>query len=244
VISLKSPTSKLTVSFATLWLLDGSCVQDDDVAFFAQRLGATEAERYKGFARRVRRRQFLLGRMLLRFAAARLARLPPGVFSVTERAGDAPQLTHPAEQSLIPYFSLSHSSDWVACVVSSNATVGVDIEVIDPSRDILASSRLAFHPEEHLWLLRQPSGARVSGFYEIWCSREALYKLNPTLKRDAASSPLFGPDGNIVYNGCGWHRYSLPRSTLAVVVCSDRSLSGIEQVELNGLTRPDWRLAN
>jgi 4'-phosphopantetheinyl transferase len=240
VTSLKSPTNKLAVSFAALWLLDGSYVHEDDVSFFAERLGVAEAERYKGFARKARRRQFLLGRILLRVAVARLTCLPPEVFSVTERVGNAPLLTRPAEKCWIPHFSLSHSGDWLACVVSANATVGVDIEVIDPSRDSFASSQVAFQPDEQLWLLRQPSNARVSSFYELWCSREALYKLNPTLERDTISSPFFSPDGAIAYNGYGWHRYSFSRAALAIVVCSDRNLSGIEQVELNGLTREDW----
>ena len=57
---------------ATLWLLDGSRVTEDDVAFFVQQLGAGEANRYGRFKRKERKRQFLLGRMLLRFAVSRL----------------------------------------------------------------------------------------------------------------------------------------------------------------------------
>jgi 4'-phosphopantetheinyl transferase len=223
-----------------LWLLDGRCVHDDDLDFFAQRLSPSESHRYARFVRRQRQRQFLLGRALLRIAAATVTGLPSDAFHVMEHPGDAPQLTLVAEACLIPYFSLSHSNDWIACVVSSNARVGIDIEFTDLARDVLASSRIAFHPEEHVWLLRQPGSVQLSAFYELWCSREALYKLHSALKLERDSVPLITPDGRIADTGCGWRRYSLPRSALTVVICSDRKLEAIEQVDLDGLARKDW----
>ena len=73
---------------------------EEDVAFFVQQLGASEARRYGRFKRRERQRQFLLGRMLLRFAVSRLMSLPPDVLGVVERTGNAPQLVLPDSQSL------------------------------------------------------------------------------------------------------------------------------------------------
>ena len=214
-------------------------MHEDDLEFFAQGLSASETHRYACFARRERQRQFLLGRMLLRVAVTRLTGLSPDAFDVIERPGGAPQLMVSAGQCVIPHFSLTHSGDWIGCVVSSNARVGLDIEVMDPTRDVIVGSRLAFHPEEHVWLLRQPSSARLSAFYELWCSREALYKLMPNLSLEKASSPLLDGNGAVVYNGFGWHRYSLPRSGLAVIVASDRDLSVIRQVEIARLRRTD-----
>jgi 4'-phosphopantetheinyl transferase len=223
-----------------LWLLDGSRVHEDDLEFFAQRLSASETHRYACFARRERQRQFLLGRVLLRVAVTSLTGLSPDVFDVIERPGNAPQLTVPAGQCLVPHFSLTHSRDWVGCVVSSNARVGLDIEVMDPTRDVLASSRLAFHPEEHGWLLRQSSSARLSAFYELWCSREALYKLLPRFGRASVSSPLLNASGALRHKGCDWNRYSLSRSGVAVIVSSDCDLSAIRQIELARLGQADW----
>jgi 4'-phosphopantetheinyl transferase len=223
-----------------LWLLDGSRVSGDDLDFFAHRLSASERYRYTGFARRERRRQFLLGRALLRVAAARCTGLSPDAFDVIERPGDAPRLTVPAGRCSIPYFTLSHSGGCIGCAISLNARVGLDIEVMDPTRDILAGSRIAFHREEHAWLLRQSSTTRLSAFYELWCSREALYKLDPALEAERDRAPLVRPDGTLANKGCAWHRYSLPRHGLNVIICSDRKLASIEQVELDGLTPNDW----
>jgi 4'-phosphopantetheinyl transferase len=235
--------NNLDTPSATLWLLDGRHVPEEDVAFFVQQLGASEARRYGRFRRRERRRQFLLGRMLLRLAVSRLMSLPPDVLAVIERTGSAPELVLPGSRSLGGYFSLSHSRNWVACVVGSNVTLGVDIEVNDPSRDVLGISQLGFHPNEHRWLLSQVDSARLSAFYHLWCTREALYKLTSSLGRQVALSPLVKADGVFALEGPDWHRYTLPHSFLMVAVCSDRPLSTLHKVELPRLTRADWSAA-
>jgi 4'-phosphopantetheinyl transferase len=236
----KLPKNKSGRSSVTLWLLDGRIVREDDLAFFVGQLGASEAHRYNRFKRRERKRQFLLGRMLLRFGISSLLSLPPDALGVVERDSDAPQLLLPNAQSMQPAFSISHRRDWVACVLSSTGTLGVDIEVSDPSRDILSMSHLAFHPEEHIWLLSQPDAVRRSAFYHLWCTREALYKLMSNLGHERVLSPLVGADGAFAIQGPNWHRYTLPHSALIVAVCSDRPLSALYKVELPSLTREDW----
>ena len=228
---------------ATLWLLDGSFVHEDDLTFFAQQLSTSESLRYVCFKRRERQRQFLLGRMLLRFAVSNLMSLPPDVLGVVERTGNAPQLVLPDSQSLRASFSLSHSRDWVACVVGPNVTLGVDIEVNDPTRDVLGISQLVFHRDEHRWLLPQIDSARLSAFYHLWCTREALYKLMSALGRQTVLSPLVGVDGAFASQGPNWHRYTLPHSALIVAICSDQPLSALYKIELTGLSRLDWLAA-
>jgi 4'-phosphopantetheinyl transferase len=235
--------NNLDMPSATLWLLDGSRVPEEDVAFLVPQLGASEARRYGRFKRRERKRQFLLGRMLLRFAVSTLMSLPPDVLDVVERTGNAPELVLPDSQSVRARFSLSHSRDWVACVVGPNVTLGVDIEVNDPTRDVLGISELVFHPDEHRWLLPQIGSARLSAFYHLWCTREALYKLMSSLGRQTVLSPLVGVDGAFASQGPNWHRYTLPHSALTVAICSDQPLSALYKIELTGLTRVDWLAA-
>jgi 4'-phosphopantetheinyl transferase len=228
---------------ATLWLLDGSRVAEVDVAFFVQQLGESEARRYLCFKRKERQRQFLLARMLLRLAVAKLMMLPPDTLGVVERDSNAPQLVLPNEKCMQPAFSISHSRGWVACAVSSNASLGVDIEVESSARDIIGISQSAFHPSDHLWLLRQSETARLAAFYHLWCTREALYKLMSSLGSETGLSPLVGANGAFASQGPGWHRYTLPHSFLRVAVCSDRPLASIYKVELTRLARAEWLVA-
>ena len=230
--------NNLDMPSATLWLLDGSLVHEDDIAFFVQQLGASEARRYGCFIRRARQRQFLLGRMLLRFAISDLTGLPPNVIGIVERPDNAPQLIFP-ESKCSPNFSLSHSRNWISCVVSADAMVGVDIEVNYPGRDFVASSQLAFHPNDYLWLLSQPDAARASAFYQLWSLREARFKLESGIGRESAFSPLVGADGQIASQGCGWFGYTLSHPDLTLFVCSDRPLIELRKTELTGLSCAD-----
>jgi 4'-phosphopantetheinyl transferase len=178
--------------------------------------------------------------MLLRLVVSGVTALPPHAIGIVERHSDGPALVLPNSQSLQLYFSLSHSRNWVACALSSSGALGVDIEVNDPTRDFTALSDLAFHPEEHSWLLSQSEAARRSAFYQLWCTREALYKLMSNLGRDRALSPPVCADGALAVAGASWHCYILPHSALTVAVCSDRPLSALNKVELPRLTRADW----
>jgi 4'-phosphopantetheinyl transferase len=240
-ISSRSPMNDSGWPSATLWLLDGSQVQQDDLAFFVARLGASEAHRSASFIRKERRRQFLLGRMLLRIAVADVTGLSPDEMHVIERPGKSPQLIFPNRQRFFANFSLSHSREWVACATSPQATLGLDIEVIDPRRDIFGISKMAFQPIEHSWLLSQPDTERLPAFYSLWSAREALFKLQCNLGQETALSPLVGDKNASIFQSNGWHRYQLPMGNLSVEVFSDRRLSGLRQRILSGFTRSNWQ---
>ncbi len=227
---------------AALWLLDASRVCEDDIGFFAKQLGASEARRYGAFSRRQRKRQFLLGRLLLRFAVSNLLSLRPHTLAVVERDNNAPRLVLPDSQSPQPSFSLSHSGDWIACAVSPGAVLGVDIEFNDPTRNIFGMSYMAFHAKEYLWLLQQSEAARLSAFYQLWCTREALYKLMCALGRETVSLPLVGAEDMLVSHA-GWYCCTLTHWDLTIAVCSDQRLSALYKVELPSLTRADWLAA-
>ena len=218
-------------------------MHENDIGLFEQQLGAGESLRYVRFKRRERKRQFLLGRMLLRYAVSNLLSIPRDALGVVERTRNAPQLVFPDSQSLQPRFSLSHSHEWVACVVSFNIHLGIDIEVKDPTRNVLGISEFAFHQNEHRWLLPQVEAARLSAFYQLWCTREALYKLMSNLGHEAVLSPLVDASGVFASQGPGWHRYILPHFLLMVAVCSDRPLAAIHKIELTSLVFAEWLTA-
>src|SRR6266550_1870108 len=233
------PESDALSPSATLWLLDGSQLRDEDLTSFAAQLSASEARRFANFARPTRRRQFLLGRMLLRFAAADLTGLSASKLSVLESPHKPPQLIFPDGQRLAPNFSLSHSGEWAACVISAAATLGLDIEVNKPNRDLDAISEIAFHPSEHIWFVAQPLVERVSAFYSLWCAREALFKLLCNLGCETDVSPLVGDENAGIFQNNGRYRYPFQVPDLSVVVFSDRQLPAIHQRILTGLSPAD-----
>jgi 4'-phosphopantetheinyl transferase len=231
------------VPTATLWVLNSNSVGRDALAFFVQGLSSSESNRYHSFLRRERQRQFLLGRTLLRLAISNLTGLPVDGLDVVERPGNSPLLILPNSQHAIPNFSLSHSRNWVACVVSGDLTVGLDIEVKESARDLHGVSEMAFHPSEQLRLLTLSDPERISSFYETWCAREALYKLLCNLGRKADWSALVS--GNVAreIEKFGWHQAIVAFPGLSVVVIGDRRFVVHENL-LSGVTHADWIAAS
>ena len=81
----------------------------------------------------------------------------------------------PRFASLPYHFSITHSRDLCAVALSSE-NVGLDIEFIDPSRNIEALSKRFFSPEEHSRLFE--SNNAVENFFTLWVKKEALAKLS------------------------------------------------------------------
>lgn len=188
---------------ATVWLFDSRNLDAATVAAFEDWLGASERVRLAGFVRRERRRQFVLGRALLRCALAPLLGALPANIALIERRGQAPLLDCPVPE--LPHFSLSHSGPWIACAVSSGAALGLDIERRDATRDIHALAAQAFDAEQQAMLARLPPAQRMEAFYQLWSSAEARYKLGAPAAHEAV----------------------LAHASLSIVLCSAQPLAPV-----------------
>lgn len=164
-------------SAAMVWLLDSGLLEDATLASWLPLLGGDEQARYARFVRRERCRQFIAGRVLLRQLAGQSAGVPPVELTITERHGQAPLLFFPPAFRSPFYFSLSHSGPWVACAISTHAALGLDIEILDPARDIDALAAQAFSAEECAALQGLPPQERRMAFYRLWSRYEARIKV-------------------------------------------------------------------
>jgi 4'-phosphopantetheinyl transferase len=78
---------------------------------------------------------------------------------------------------LAPFsFNLSHSGDVALCAIARFATVGVDVEAIRESRDLMPIARRFFSFAEQAALQALPSEQQCLAFYQCWSSKEALLK--------------------------------------------------------------------
>ncbi len=210
---------------ASVRLVDARSVGAAELAACAAWLGPAEAARCQRFVRPQRRRQFLIGRALLRQMLGRLLSLSPEQIKLVERPGQAPALdaatlSNPAcNVTMSPGFSLSHSGHWVACAVSAGTRLGLDIEVIDAGRDIDALAAQAFDAGAVAILAGLPFDRRVPAFYRMWSEHEARCKLGA------------GEHGHVV---------AFAHAHLAFALCSALPLSAapvIERVTLDAVTR-------
>lgn len=186
---------------ATVWLLDGREIDAAGMAACEAWLGPSERQRLAGFVRAERRRQFVLGRGLLRAALAPLLALAPTAIALVERRGNAPLLDLPRDA--LPFFSLSHSGPWIACAVSTHTPVGLDIERFDAARDLDALAAQVFDTAEQASLAALAPAERVVRFYTTWSMAEARFKLGSTTA----------------------HAAVLAHPALAIVLCSEQPLA-------------------
>jgi 4'-phosphopantetheinyl transferase len=159
---------------AEVWLVDGRTVGDAQLDDLVHWLSASELARYGRFVRGARQRQFLIGRVLARQALGTLLSRVAQSLTLEEVAGLKPVLKGVNANA---DFSISHSGPWVACAVSRGARLGLDIEVIDPARDITALAAQAFGDERCAWLADRPGTTRLRDFYNLWSAQEAAIKL-------------------------------------------------------------------
>lgn len=158
---------------ALAWLVDSHAIDHDALASYAAWLGESERARCARFVRPERRRQFIVGRALLRLALGRLLGRAPQAIVLHERAGLAPALPGIADVG----FSISHSGRWVACAAGRELALGLDIERIDPARDVMALAEQAFDAAQVLALQALSPELRQAAFYRMWCAHEARIKL-------------------------------------------------------------------
>ena len=168
----------------TVWLLDAGEVSDTSLMAAERSLSDAARARMASMIRLARRRQFVLGRALLRLIGARECGFDASAVKIVERVGDAPILE--TTSGAAPHFSLSHSGPWIACATNASTPIGLDVEMMDASRDVVALSRSTFAPGQHEWLLRQAD--RVSAFYRLWTTQEAIVKLRSRF--DAAGTAM------------------------------------------------------
>ena len=122
----------------------------------------------------LRRRRAILSRVLLRTTLSRYARVPPADWNFDRDEFDKPRIAHPTDTSLA--FNMSQSADWIACAVSQDEAVGVDIQYCDPGRDVLRLAARFFGTDETALLGALPATGRRDRFYTYWTLKEAWLK--------------------------------------------------------------------
>jgi 4'-phosphopantetheinyl transferase len=199
---------------ATLWMVDADAVADADLLLFRDWLSAGELARYQRFVRAQRLRQFVVGRVLLRKALGRLLNVEAREIQLEEQVGKAPLLVSPVVRGGMPGFSIAHSGRWVACAVSAQTALGLDIEMRDAGRDLAALAAQTFDAREMARWEGLPEARRVDGFYRMWSEKEARFKLG---------------------GGAGGHYVAVPHDELSVVICSESPLDEAPRMEVVSL---------
>lgn len=138
-------------------------------------LSPDERERAARFRSDVDRRRFVLARRALRTIVAGAAGVAPADIVFGVGAWGKPFLEEPAPARHLE-FNLTHSADLGLVALAWNRAVGIDVERIQPVKeldDIVAARFSAF---ERSAFERMAPGDRLKAFFMLWVSKEAYLK--------------------------------------------------------------------
>lgn len=149
-------------------------------------LPAPERERFESFLREQPRRRWLASRWALRRVLATYLGQAPGEIEIEDGENGKPRLPGGELQ-----FNLSHSGDLALIAVCEIRPVGIDVERVEPSRDLIALAERALGAEDVARLRAAGPEDLPALFYAAWVRHEARLKcLGAGLTGSAPDSPV------------------------------------------------------
>lgn len=154
-------------------------LDEQRAAFCLNLLAPEEQERYQRLPGEAQRQLFLLAHVFLRHALSSHFDVPLRTWRYEYGPQGRPEISRHHDLPL-PRFNLSYSRGYVACAITQQADIGVDIEVVQPTESIRKTARRYLSKDE-LDTLRCLSGQEyVSRFLVYWTLKEAYLKSRGT----------------------------------------------------------------
>lgn len=152
-----------------LWLLDIRQFTPSLFALADSMMSQQEQARAQKILRG--KNEFIASRWLMRRVLSHYTNISPDALAFKYSTKGKPALLDSDY-----HFSLSHSGHWAALAVGKQDWLGVDIEMIRPSRDLKGIARDFFHPDEFTHLCSLSEEKQTHYFYQLWTLKEAFFK--------------------------------------------------------------------
>ena len=171
------------------------------------------------------RQRKLISVLLLRYLAKEYLNISD--YTVSTNSFGKPFL----EDHLEFQFNVSHSGNWVAAAVA-NKPVGIDVELINETKDFMEIAKRFYSEEEYVHLAKEPNDtSKLASFYDIWTKKESLIKavgkgLSIPLK---SFTVPFKEEGIVRYNDFNWN-IKVPEfcdKKYKLAICLSEKLSSI-----------------
>jgi 4'-phosphopantetheinyl transferase len=180
-----------------VWFHTTGALDEAAIAAAASMLSDEERAQYRRFRFAHDARDYAAAHALLRVTLSRYGDRAPERWRFDKTANGKPFLV---DQGTVPAsFSLSHATGMVACAVTANGDVGVDVECVDRHVEVADIAARFFAPAEAAHLGQLGTAAQRDRFFDLWTLKEALVKALGTgmATSQAALSFTIGTDGEI-----------------------------------------------
>jgi 4'-phosphopantetheinyl transferase len=159
-----------------LWLARPRIVDDPQRSSgYFELLSESEREQYFRYRVERARRLHLTARALVRTTLSRYADVEPRDWSFRKNRHGRPEIDRPAEASGLR-FNLSHTTDLVACAVSRDRQIGVDVEHIQNVRNFSGIADHSFSLPEADDVKSLEGDDRRRRFFSYWTLKESYIK--------------------------------------------------------------------
>lgn len=144
----------------------------------------------------------LVSRAFLRAVLVKYCDLAPTEIQFARALHGKPSI---ANEGVDIKFNLSHTDNFIACVVSKSSSVGVDVEKLDNRKSLTNLTKGVFSAAELKEFEQLDGCARTQYFFDKWTLKESLVKANGkglTTKLTQVSFDKNSTVANLSVDGC------------------------------------------
>lgn len=175
-----SPTRWLAKNDVHIWLIKSHHpLADGELQACEALLDRTERWRLQQFLLQGPRSEYLMSRAFVRSLLAEYTGIPAQDWQFSANQYGRPEIVSPAAFRHLN-FNLSHTEGLLACAISLDRTVGVDVEKVNQAIDQDELAPLIFAPPELARLAAEPPHQKQATFFELWTLKEAYLKARGT----------------------------------------------------------------
>ena len=149
---------------------------------FRQTLSEDELVRAKRFHFEQHRQRFIAARGILRNILGRYLNIEASKIKFGYEPRGKPFLDESCNNNIC--FNLSHSQDFALYAVSLNNSIGVDLECINSTTDVVSLAQRFFAPSEFAAIESAPQEQQQQLFFRYWTCKEAYLKATGTGLKD------------------------------------------------------------
>jgi 4'-phosphopantetheinyl transferase len=138
-------------------------------------LDSNERARWHSFRFHKDRRLYSCAHALLRSALSAYTTVDPRDWKFQTGPWGRPELAGPLENVDLR-FSLSHTGGLAVCAIARGHSIGIDVELINDSFDLMAIAQLNFTGSECAQIASAPAHLKPEVFCSVWTLKEAYVK--------------------------------------------------------------------
>lgn len=168
------PPAELQADEIQIWRAPNE-VGEEDYPKLNELLSADEVERARKFRFERHRKQYVIGRSLLRILIAAYVQTDARSIRFDYTPKGKPQLPS-ADNGSGLHFNLAHSGRVILLGFTRNRRIGIDIEEIRKDVEIDEIAQRFFSVSEQRCLASLPLSLRYDAFFRCWTRKEALLK--------------------------------------------------------------------